>query len=174
MLSLSAFTFGGGYVIIPLIRKKFVEQLGWLEEAEMLDMVAIAQTSPGAVTVNVAVQLGERLAGVRGSLCAVAGTLLPPVALLAVISIFYTAFRDSAAVGAFLQSMQAGVAAVIAYAVWSMAGNAVKAARVRNGILMALAFGAIFGLGVNVIVVLVACGVIGALGMLWRMRKNAA
>ena len=64
MLSLSAFTFGGGFVIIPLMQRRFVRDLGWLTEEEILDMVAFARASPGAVTVNVAVQVGTRIAGV--------------------------------------------------------------------------------------------------------------
>ena len=63
MLRISAFTFGGGFVIIPLMRKQFVEKLKWLEEDDMLDMIAIAQSSPGAVAVNVASQAGFRLGG---------------------------------------------------------------------------------------------------------------
>ena len=61
---LSAFTFGGGYVIIPLMRKQFVDRLGWLEEQEMLDLTAIAQSSPGPIAVNAAILLGYRVAGV--------------------------------------------------------------------------------------------------------------
>ena len=63
---LSAFTFGGGFVIIPLIRKKFVEQLGWIGEEEMLDLAAIAQSSPGAIAVNISILVGYRVAGVPG------------------------------------------------------------------------------------------------------------
>ena len=58
MLRISAFTFGGGFVIIPLMRQRFVEKLGWISEEDMLDMIAIAQSSPGAVSLNIGVQLG--------------------------------------------------------------------------------------------------------------------
>lgn len=65
---LSAFTFGGGFVIIPLMRKKFVEELGWIEEKEMLDLTAIAQSSPGAIAVNAAIIIGYRIGGIGGAL----------------------------------------------------------------------------------------------------------
>ena len=78
--TLSAFTFGGGYVIIPLMRKKFVEQLHWLEEEEMLDLTAIAQATPGALAVNAAILIGYRVAGIIGALVTVLGTVLPPLA----------------------------------------------------------------------------------------------
>lgn len=64
--SLSAFTFGGGYIIIPLMRKKFVEQYHWIEEEEMMDLTAIAQSSPGAMAVNASILVGYRLAGIPG------------------------------------------------------------------------------------------------------------
>ena len=66
--SLSAFTLGGGYVIVPLMRKKFVDELHWLEEKEMLDLTAIAQSSPGALAVNASILIGYRIAGVLGAI----------------------------------------------------------------------------------------------------------
>ena len=74
--SLSAFTFGGGFVIIPLMRKKFVEELSWIDEQEMLDLTAIAQSSPGAIAVNASILIGYRLDGFRGALITVLGTCL--------------------------------------------------------------------------------------------------
>lgn len=68
---LSAFTFGGGFVIVSLMKKKFVEELGWLEEEEMLDITAIAQSSPGPIPINASVILGYRMCGLAGSLVAI-------------------------------------------------------------------------------------------------------
>ena len=65
---ISAFTVGGGVVIIPLLRRKFVEELKWIDEAEMMDMVAIAQSAPGVMAVNTSIMIGFRLAGVLGTL----------------------------------------------------------------------------------------------------------
>ena len=78
MLAISAFTFGGGFVIVPLMKKRFVDKLKWLEEDEMLDMTAIAQASPGAIAVNASILVGRRLAGAAGIAAAVllaAGTV---------------------------------------------------------------------------------------------------
>ena len=80
--TLSAFTFGGGFVIIPLMRKKFVEQLHWIDEEEMMDLTAIAQSSPGAIAVNASILVGYRVAGVPGALVTVLGTVLPPLIIL--------------------------------------------------------------------------------------------
>ncbi len=171
MFMLSAFTFGGGFVIIPLMRKKFVEELHWLEEQEMLDAVAMAQSSPGAVTVNVAVQLGDRLAGLRGVLAAVLGTLLPPLILLCAVSYFYDAFRASPVISAFLKSMQAAVAAVIAFAMLSLAKPIAARRRPLELVMMIGAFIAGCVLRVNVVVILLFCGLLGAL-LAWRGRKD--
>ena len=89
---LSAFTFGGGFVIIPLMRKKFVDQYKWIDEKEMLDLTAIAQASPGAIAVNAAILVGYRLAGVIGEMITILGTVLPPLLILSVISLAYRHF----------------------------------------------------------------------------------
>lgn len=173
MLSISAFTFGGGFVIIPLMRKKFVEELGWLTEEDMLDVVAISQSSPGAVAMNVAAQLGRRAAGRRGMLCAIIATVLPPFVWISVISLCYDAFRTSPIVDAFLRSMQPAVAAVIFSAALSM----LKPIRQRgkaSGWLM-FAGGLALGLsGVNVIWILLCGAAFGAFTALWEVRRHAA
>lgn len=78
-LYLSTFTFGGGYVIVTLMKKKFVDEYHWIEENEMLDLVAIAQSSPGAIAVNGAIVVGYKLAGAAGIFVAILGTVLPPI-----------------------------------------------------------------------------------------------
>ena len=67
-LYLSAFTFGGGYVIVTLMKKKFVDQYHWIDDEEMLDLIAIAQSSPGAIAVNGAIVVGYKMAGIPGVL----------------------------------------------------------------------------------------------------------
>ena len=76
MFVLSACTFGGGFVIVSLMKKKYVEELEWLEEDEMLDVTAITQSAPGPLPVNASVIIGYRLSGIVGSLIAVAGTII--------------------------------------------------------------------------------------------------
>ncbi len=117
-LYLSAFTFGGGYVIVTLMKKKFVDEYHWIDEQEMLDLVAIAQSSPGAIAVNGAIVVGYKLAGMAGVLTSVIATVLPPFTILTLISFCYAAFRSNLFVGWMLNGMQAGVGAVIAQVVW--------------------------------------------------------
>ncbi len=116
---LSAFTFGGGFVIVSLMKKKFVEELGWLDESEMLDITAIAQSSPGPIPINASVILGYRMCGIPGSLVAILGTALPPMIIISTISYFYAQFRSNQIIATALQVMRAGVAAVIFDVVWN-------------------------------------------------------
>ena len=124
-LYLSAFTFGGGYVIVTLMKKKFVDEYHWIEENEMLDLVAIAQSSPGPIAVNGAIVVGYKLAGMIGVLVSIIGTIIPPFLIISVISVCYQAFRDNFFVSQMLEGMQAGVGAVIASVTYEMGAGVV-------------------------------------------------
>jgi len=164
-LYLSAFTFGGGFVIIPLMKKKFVDEYKWIEEKEMLDLAAIAQSAPGAIAVNAAIIVGYRLAGVLGTMITILGTVLPPLIILSSISVAYTAFRDSLIIQYILRGMQAGVAAVIIDVVISMAISLFKEKKLLPIVIMIGAFVATFILNINVIVIILASGIIGAVSI---------
>ena len=160
--ALSAMTFGGGYVIVSLMKKKFVDELGWLSEEEMLNFTAIAQSAPGPVAVNASILLGYRVAGLAGAVVAILGTVLPPMITLSVISFFYTAFRDNLLVGAVLKGMRAGVAAVIADVVLGLTENLAKGHDLLSLLLAGASFLALWLLDVNILVVLGVCGGVGA------------
>lgn len=162
-LQISALTFGGGFVIIPLMRRKFVQKLHWIDDQEVLDLTAIAQSSPGSIAVNASILVGYRMSGVLGALITVAGTILPPLVIISIISLFYAAFRDNAIVSAAMNGMLAGVAAVIMDVVITMLGGLVKLRRVLPIIILAGAFIATRYLGVNIIFIILVCGTLGAL-----------
>ena len=86
-LYISAFTFGGGFVIVTFMKKCFVDELHWIDEQEMLDFTALAQSCPGAIAVNGAILVGWKVYGFAGMVVAVIGTILPPMAILAVLSV---------------------------------------------------------------------------------------
>ena len=156
-LYISAFTFGGGFVIIPLMRKKFVENLKWLEETEMMDLAAIAQSSPGAIAVNAAILTGYKIGGVLGAMLAMLATILPPMIIIGIISFFYVAFRENVVVNAVLKGMQAGVAAVICDVVIRMGTGVCKEKNVLLVLIMAAAFVLTFFLDVNVVYIILGC-----------------
>ena len=170
--TLSAFTFGGGYVIVPLMRKKFVETLGWIDEEEMLDLIAIAQSAPGPIAVNSSIIIGYRLASIPGALVTTFGTVLPPMVILSAISQFYTAFRDNVVVSLVLKGMGIGVAAVIVDVVYTMAKGVVKTKDALWIIVMCVALVVALFTSVNVVFVILACGVIGAINVIAQDKKT--
>lgn len=115
-LYLSAFTFGGGYVIVTLMKRKFVDQFHWIEENEMLDLVAIAQSAPGAVAVNGAVAVGYKLAGIPGAVVATIGSVLPSCILVTLIAQLYLKYRSLDALRSVLGTLRPAVVAMIASA----------------------------------------------------------
>lgn len=171
MFYLSAFTFGGGYVIITLMKNKFVDKYHWLEETEMLDLTALAQSAPGAIAVNAAILVGWRLAEAVGMLTAVIATVLPPLLVLSVISLFYAAFAANPYVNLVLAGMQAGVAAVIFDVVASLARDIFKTGDWLYMLLMALAFAASFYINV-VYIILFAAAVGVAQGLILGKKEG--
>ena len=131
-LYLSAFTFGGGYVIVSLMKKKFVDELGLIDEEEMLDLVAIAQSTPGAIAVNGAIVVGYKLE---------------------------------------LTGMQAGVGAVIACVVFDMGSGIVRSKSILSMCIMIAAFVAGYVFNVNVVLIILACGALGAVLTLAQRKK---
>jgi len=158
---LSAFTIGGGYVIVPLMRKKFVEEYHWIEESEMLDLVAIAQSAPGVIAVNTSILVGYRLAGVPGAFVTILGTVTPPLIIISVISIFYLSFKQSSAVNAVLKGMGAGVAAVVADVTVKMGKNVIREKSIFSTVVMLLSFVAAFFLKIDVMLIILAGGLLG-------------
>ena len=160
---LSAFTFGGGYVIVSLMKKKFVDELHWVEEKEMLNLVAIAQSSPGAIAINGAIVVGYKLAGIAGVLVSIIGTVIPPFVIIALLSVCYNAFRTNELVSQMLEGMQAGVGAVIASVTYEMGADVVKEKDGISLLIMAGAFAASCVFEVNVVYIVIICGLLGVL-----------
>lgn len=173
-LYLSAFTFGGGYVIVTLMKEKFVDELHWMEEDEMLDLIAIAQSAPGAIAVNGAIVVGDKLAGLLGALVAIIATIIPPFVIISIISYFYELFRDNFIVSKLLSGMQAGVGAVIASVVWDMGGGILKQKNVVSDFIMLAAFLAACIFRVNVIYIILACIALGVLRTVLAKRREGA
>ena len=172
MFVLSACTFGGGFVIVSLMKKKFVEELKWLEEDEMLDVTAITQSAPEPLPVNASVIIGYRMAGVVGSLTAILGTILPPMIIISVISVFYEQFRTNPYIATALQVMRAGVAAVIFDVVINLAANFFKTKRALYIGMMIIAFIATYLLDVSAMIVILTCLGIGLIDLVLTLRKK--
>ena len=185
MLYISAFTFGGGFVIVTFMKRRFVDELHWIDDREMLDMTALAQSSPGAIAVNAAILVGWKVAGFAGMAAAVLGTVLPPVAILSVISLFYQMFAENRYVALMLRGMSCGVAAVILDVSVTLGRKVIRGGGKKNengnkketGIhtaVMAAAFVATFFLKVNVIWIILFAAGIGVFAALFGRKGGRA
>ena len=161
MLYISAFTFGGGFVIVTFMKRRFVDELHWIDEKEMLDMTALAQSAPGPIAVNAAILTGWKVGGPAGMAAAVLGTVIPPVAILSVISVFYQAFAANPYVAMVLKGLQSGVAAVILDVALTLGLKVIRSKQWIHTAVMALAFIASFFFGLNVVWIILAAAVTG-------------
>lgn len=122
---IGAFTIGGGYAMIPLIQKEVVYNKKWIEEEEFLDMMAIAQSAPGPIAVNVAVFVGYKLMGPYGVIATTLGSVLPSFAIILCVALFFSEFRGSVVMEKAFKAVRPVVVALIAAPVINMA-KAVK------------------------------------------------
>ena len=169
-LFISAFTFGGGYVVVPMIRRYFVDQRHYFTEEELSGMAAVAQSTPGAIAVNLSVLAGYRTAGIGGAVVSCAAAIFPPLVILSIVSGFYEAFSANVLIAAVLKGMQAGVAALIVDLVIDMCGLILKE---RSRLLTAMvpcAFFAAFVLKLNVALILAVCCLLCASRVLFERR----
>ncbi|MFR3797223.1 MAG: chromate transporter [Christensenellales bacterium] len=172
MLLISTFTFGGGFVIVSLMKKKFVDELHYLTEEEMLDMTALAQTAPGAIAVNGAILVGRRIAGIPGLIVAALATILPPIVIISIISMMYAAFAenewvrgaDGDAVGRGGHLRRDG----------KSCGKVVQSKDWLNLLLMAGAFVASAVFHINVIVVILVAAAIGVVRALLARKGGVS
>lgn len=171
-LQISACTFGGGFVIIPLMRKKFATQLKWIDEDEMLDLAAISQSSPGPIAVNASILIGYKTGGVPGALLSILGTVIPPFIIISVISGFYTAFRDNTYVNMAMTGMTAGVAAVVSDVVTSMTVDVLKKKRLLPVLMLVISFILLEVFDINIILLILIAGLVGYLDSLYLKRRK--
>ena len=162
---ISAFTVGGGFVLIPLMKAKFVDEYGWLKENEALDLVSIAQSAPGVMAANSSIIMGYRMGGFLGSLTALLATVLPPLITLTVISYFYDAVATNPYVRMFLKGMQCGVTAILINVVLDLVVKQVKKKLALPLIIMAGAFIAAVAFKINIMQIIAVVAVIGFLLM---------
>ena len=162
---ISAFTVGGGFVIIPLLKAKFVDQYKWLEDKEALDLVSVAQTAPGVVAVNASVIMGYRMAGWRGMLTALLATVLPPLITISVIAYCYEYVVDNNIVRFLLEGMQCGATAIIIDVAARLLCKEVGKRLALPLVIMAGTFITNYVLGWNIMYVILFNAVLGCLAM---------
>lgn len=112
-LKIGAFTFGGGYAMIPVIQHEVITRRGWIAEQEFIDLLTLAQTAPGPISLNTAVFVGYKCRGFLGALMAILGVILPSFVVILGVAIFFSEIRDNEWVDATLRGMRPAVVALI-------------------------------------------------------------
>ena len=168
------FSIGGGYAAMPLIQQQVVELHPWLTMTQFADIMTIAEMTPGPIAINSATFVGIQVAGIPGALLTAAGSVLPPLIIISVISLFYKAFRDNPIVNMAMTGMLAGVAAVILDVVYTMVKSILKQKRILPVLVLAGSFVATYFFRVNIMIIIGVCALIGAGDTLYRQRKEGA
>ena len=169
-MKIGFFTFGGGYAMIPLIERETVERKKWITEDEVLEIVAIAESTPGPIAINAATFVGWRTAGIPGATAATVGVILPSFLIIIVVSFLLKKFRSNRIVSYAFAGIRAGVLALIVKALWSMFKRCPKG--LFCYLIMGAAFAAAAFLPVNVIWIILLCAAFGIARAFLFKRRN--
>ena len=166
---IGAFTFGGGYAMIPLISRETVENKKWISDQDILDIVAIAESTPGPIAINSATFVGYKVAGVLGSVFATLGTVIPSFVIILLISFVIEEFENLKVVKYAFEGIRAGVLALVVKALYTMYKKCPKNA--ISYVLMALSFILAAIVKLNVLYCIIACGLIGLISSIIANRR---
>ena len=168
-LKIGAFTFGGGYAMIPLIQREVVEQHKWITDEDILEIVAIAESTPGPIAINSATFVGYRVCGVLGAACATLGVVLPSFVIILTIAGILQQFREVQAVQYAFNGIRAGVLALIFKALWSMYKQCPK--NPVSYVIMGAAFLCVAVFSISVLPIILGCAAVGLITSLWSARR---
>ena len=169
-LKIGMFTLGGGYAMIPLIEREIVMNKKWIGTKEFIDMLALAQSAPGVIAVNTAIFVGYKIKGLKGSLIASLGCILPSFVIILLVAMVFTDIRDNEIVNRIFKGIRPAIVALIAVPVWNMA----KSANVtwKTAFIPIIAALLIWGLNISPVIVILA-GILGGIGYgIWRNRPK--
>lgn len=171
-LFISAFTFGGGYIVVPMVRRFFVVKRRYFTEEDLINMAAIAQSTPGAIAINLSALAGYKVAGIIGVFISCFAAIIPPLVILGLVSAFYKIFISNMVIAAILKGMEAGVAALMVDLIADMCSMILKKKFFFFSIIIPLSFIANFVLGINVALILLVCCFLCVLQVFYKKRKN--
>ena len=169
-LKIGAFTFGGGYAMIPLIQKEAVEKQQWVTDDDILEIIAIAESTPGPIAINAATFVGFRTCGFWGAFCATFGVVLPSFMIITIISRVLQQFQELRAVRYAFMGIRAGVLALILKALWGMYRKCPK--HPMAYVIAAMAFVLVALLDVDVMLVILLCAVLGLVSSWLAERRS--
>lgn len=161
-LKIGAFTFGGGYAMVPLIEREVIDKKGWVRREDFLDLLTLAQSAPGPIALNTAVFVGYRISGLKGALSALMGIVLPSFTIILLVALFFADIRDNVVVDAAFKAMRPAVVALIVAPIVGLAKGMNHWLWIVAGVTALL----IWYFGVSPVYVLVAGA---AAGLLWTI-----
>ncbi len=156
---IGAFTFGGGYAMIPILEREFVTERGWISDDDMLNFIAISQSTPGVIAVNMATFIGHRRRGIPGAVAATVGVVLPSLIIISIIAAFVSNFSDNIYVQKALRGINVAVAVILVCAVTTLGKKTIK--DVIGLALAIFAFVAVAIFGINSIFVIIFALIVG-------------
>ena len=154
-----AFTFGGGYAMLPLIQEELVKKAAWVTEDQVMDDYALAQTIPGVIAVNSALLMGYRLAGITGAVMAGLGVIVPSIFIIIAIAIFFSQIINQPVVSRVFQGVRAGVVGLIIVAATRFSKGAIH--DIWHGMIAIIAFIIAISTNIHVAFILLFAGVVG-------------
>jgi len=166
---IGAFTFGGGYAMVPLIEREVAERRGWITSQDMLDIIAIAESTPGPIAINSATFVGYKVCGFWGSFFCTLGIVLPSFVIIVIISFVLSEFEQLKAVQYAFNGIRAGVLALIIKALYSMYKKCPK--NIISYIVAAISFAAVAILGINVLIALIVSALVGLIYSVIASRR---
>lgn len=166
---IGAFTFGGGYAMIPLIEKEICHKQHWMEEKDILDITAISESTPGSIAVNAATFVGNKVAGFWGALFATFGVVLPSFVIIYAISYILRQFEEFPAVQYAFIGVRACVLALVIQACVSMYRQCEKT--IFSFVLMIVSFIVVTVFDISVLYVILACAIAGIVYIFWKGEK---
>lgn len=169
---IGAFTFGGGYVVVPMIEKYYITNKNLFSTSELHEMAAIAQLSPGAIAINLCVLAGQKVLGKLGIVISFISSLIPSIVILSIVAHYYNSFITNVLINNALRAMQATVAAMIIILVYDMVKLLLKDVPLSLIILIPLAFILNFILNVNPIVIILLSIVYALSILIYETRSN--
>ncbi len=167
---IGVFTFGGGYAMIPLIEREVIDNRGWIDRDQFMELLTLAQSAPGPISLNTSVFVGYKMRGYAGALAALAGVVLPSFTIILVIAIYFSHIRDNAVVDAAFKGMRPAVVALIISPIISLA----RGMGIWRYAIAALTAVAIWHWGFSPILLILAAAAAGLIAELYNSRKNIA
>ncbi len=172
-LFISAFTFGGGYTVVPMVRRFFVAKKQYFTEEDLMNMAAVAQSTPGAIALNLSALAGYKTAGIAGALISCIAAIIPPLVILTVISAFYKKLISHSIIAAVLKGMEAGAAALMVDFIIDMYALILKKKSLLLSAMIPLSFIAHFIFEIHAALILLVCCFLCMLQVFCKRRKEA-